>query len=241
VNIRNQLICAWSVLVFMVLLGVGFGLLGRYIPPTPPTHSAAQVAHFYQHHTNLIRLGLVLTMVGAAFLAPWVAVLGHQMRRIEGSSAVLAQTQMLSGAMVILLIIIPTMLWTAAAFRPERDPQLVLLLNDVGWFFFILAFSLPMVQMLAIAIAVLGAPDSAVFPRWMGYLNLWLAILLLPGALVAFLKTGVFAWNGLIGWWLTIIDFGVFWTVNSVLLFRAIAQEAGRPQPILSNSISSPS
>lgn len=224
-NIRNQLICAWCGPLFMVILGIGFGGFGRFIPPPAPTQSAASIAHFYGHHTDLIRLGLVLTMFGAAFLAPWVAVLGRQMKRIEGGSSVLAEAQMLSGALVILLIIIPTMLWTAAAFRPERDPQLVLVLNDIGWFFFILAFSLPVVQMLAIGIVILGAPTEAVFPRWLGYVNLWLAVLLIPGALVTFLKHGVFAWNGLIGWWLTIIDFGVFWTANSIMLFKAIRQE----------------
>lgn len=225
-NIRNQLICAWSVPLFMVLLGVGFGLLGGYIPPTPPSDSAQEVAEFYRDNTQLIRSGLILTMLGAALLCPWVAVLGHQLKRIEGGSSVLAQTQMLAGAMVAILIIIPCMLWTAAAYRPDRDPDLVLLLNDVGWFFFILALSLPVVQMLAIALAIFGAPNEDVFPRWLGYLNLWLAILLLPGALCTYVKDGVFAWNGLVGWWITIVAFGVFWTANTIMLFQAITQEA---------------
>lgn len=225
-DIRNQRICAWSVPLFMVFLGIGFAVLGRYIPPPSPEQSAASIVRFYARDTNLIRLGLVLTMVGAALLVPWVVVFAHQLRRVEGPSGVLAQTQMLAGAMVVILIVIPTMLWTAAAYRPERSPDIVLALNDIGWFFFILAFSLPVVQMLAIALAILGAPDETVFPRWVGYLNLWLAILLAPGAIVTFVKHGVFAWNGLIGWWLTIVDFGIFWTVNTIVLFRAISQEA---------------
>lgn len=224
-NIRNQLICAWSVPLFMALLGVGFGLLGGYIPPNPPSHSAQDIANFYAEHRQLIRTGLVLTMMGGALLVPWVAVLAHQLERIEGRPAVLARTQMLAGAMVVILIVIPCMLWSAAAYRPDRNPDLVLLLSDVGWFFFILALSLPVVQMVAIAVCILGAPAQSVFPRWLGYLNAWLALLLVPGALCTYVKSGIFAWNGLVGWWLTILDFFAFWAVNSVLLFRAIRQE----------------
>jgi hypothetical protein len=147
------------------------------------------------------------------------------MKRVEGPSPVLAQTQMLAGAMVVILIVIPCMLWTAAAYRPDRNPELILLLSDVGWFFFILALSLPVVQMLAIALCILGAEDEKIFPRWLGFANIWCAVLLLPGAVCTYVKHGVFAWNGLIGWWITILTFFAFWTVNTVMLFRAIRQE----------------
>lgn len=224
-NIRNQLICAWSVPLFMVMLGIGFGGLAGYIPPTPPGDNAQEVADFYRDNTQLIRTGIVLTMLGGALLVPWVSVFAHQLGRAEGKPAVMARTQMLAGAMVAIIIVIPCMLWTAAAYRPDRDPELVLVLSDVGWFFFILALSLPVVQMSAIAIAILGADNETVFPRWLGYANAWFALLLMPGIMCTYFKDGVFAWNGLVGWWITILTFFAFWTVNSVMLFKAIRQE----------------
>jgi hypothetical protein len=86
--------------------------------------------------------------------------------------------------------------------------------------------------MLAIAVCILGAPDEKVFPRWLGYANLWFAILLLPGALCTYVKDGVFAWNGLVGWWITIFTFFAFWTTNSVMLFKAIRQEQAETQAL---------
>jgi hypothetical protein len=224
-NIRNQLIGAWAAPLFMVVLGIGFGLFAGYIPPTPPSDNAQEVADFYRDNTQLLRTGIVLTMLGGALLVPWVSVLAHQLSRMEGKPAVMARTQMLSGAMVAIIIVIPCMLWSAAAYRPDRDPDLVLLLSDVGWFFFILALSLPVVQMTSIAIAILGAENDTVFPRWLGYANGWFALLLMPGVLCTYFKDGVFAWDGLLGWWLTIMTFFAFWTVNSVMLFKAIRQE----------------
>lgn len=225
-NIRNQLIAAWAGPLFMVVLGIGFGLFAGYIPPTPPSDSAQEVADFYRDNTQLLRTGIVLTMLGGALLVPWVSVLAHQLSRTEGKPAIMARTQMLAGAMVAIIIVIPCMLWSAAAYRPDRDPDLVLLLSDVGWFFFILALSLPVVQMSAIAIAILGSDNETVFPRWLGYANGWFALLLMPGVLCTYFKDGVFAWDGLLGWWLTIMTFFAFWTTNSVMLFKAIRQEA---------------
>ncbi len=231
-NIRNQLIGAWSGILFMVVLGVGFGLFAGYIPPTPPSDNAQEVADFYRDNTQLLRTGIVLTMLGGALLVPWVSALAYQLSRQEGRPAIMARSQMLAGAMVAIIIVIPCMLWSAAAYRPERDPELVLLLSDVGWFFFILALSLPVVQMTSIAIAILGADNDTVFPRWVGYANGWFALLLMPGVLCTYFKDGIFAWDGLLGWWLTILTFFAFWTVNSVMLIKAIKQEASEHQAV---------
>jgi hypothetical protein len=39
-------------------------------------------------------------------------------------------------------------------------------------------------------------------PRWVGFANIWIAILFLPGALLPFFHSGPFSWNGIIGFWL---------------------------------------
>lgn len=45
---------------------------------------------------------------------------------------------------------------------------------------------------------VLQAPGQIVFRRWVGYLNIWAALLLAPAVLIYFFKTGPFAWNGIL-------------------------------------------
>jgi hypothetical protein len=46
-----------------------------------------------------------------------------------------------------------------------------------------------------------------VFPRWVGFLNFWLAVCYTVGALLPFFKRGPFAWNGLFGFWLAVVSF----------------------------------
>jgi len=156
-----------------------------------------------------------------------VVVFAHQLKRVEGPSGVLAQTQMLAGAMVVILIVIPTMLWTAAAYRPERNPDIVLALNDIGWFFLHPGVLAAGGARCGHRLAVLGAPDEDRVP----------ALGRLPSTSAGHpagarrhpspRQARPFAWkrpDRLVAG--PSVDFGIFWTVNSIVLFRAIAQEA---------------
>lgn len=61
-------------------------------------------------------------------------------------------------------------------------------------------------QNLAIGLCSLGDNNNR-YPRWIGFVNFWIAILFLPGVLLPFFKSGPFAWNGLIGFWLVAFAF----------------------------------
>ena len=96
------------------------------------------------------------------------------------------------------MLILPCVIWTVAAFRPERDPALIVLLNDLGWITFLMPLGTFVVQNFAIGFAILGDKSAApVLPRWIGFFTIWVAILWLPGALLTFFKSGPFARDGL--------------------------------------------
>lgn len=79
------------------------------------------------------------------------------------------------------------------------------------------------VQAAAVAVAVLGDKSTRpLIPRWVGYFNLWVILLFLPGGLATFFKTGAFAWNGLLAFWLAAVVFGLWYVVMTVMLRRAI-------------------
>ena len=64
-----------------------------------------------------------------------------------------------------------------------------------------------MIQCLSIAAAILNKADQDVFPRWLGYFNVWVAVLLLPAVLLPFFKHGPFAWHGIFEFWLAALVF----------------------------------
>lgn len=227
VNARTQMLCAWCGPAAMVIWVIGFGAMAGFIPPPSPSDSAAEVQAIYQEDTDLIRAGLFVTMMGAALLGPFVVALFLQMRRIEGQVAPLAYTQLGLGMLVVLLFVIPCMLLEAAAFRPDRDPEVTQALHDAGWLPFVGAFMPTFFELIAVAICIFQDREEKVFPRWLGYLNLWVAIGFFPTALIYFFKTGPFAWNGLLAFWLALFIFCGWFILMFLYMRRAIKQQAG--------------
>ncbi|MCK9283159.1 MAG: hypothetical protein M0P39_02635 [Rhodocyclaceae bacterium] len=227
-NTRNQLWCVWSGVIFLVLFGLGWGLIARFVPPPAPALGAGEIADFYRQNTQMIRLGLVVTQISCIFLPPWVAALSVQMKRVEGSAPVLAYTQLICGLAAMLVILGSTLIWGTVAFRPERDPELLQLINDLGWLIFTMTFAPFSTQGIAVALAIFSDKGAEpMFPRWVAYFNLWTATIFLPTGLILFFKTGPFAWNGLIGFWLPVGEFGLWFAVMTVLMLKAIKRQAG--------------
>jgi hypothetical protein len=229
VQAGTQRLCAWCGIAFAVLFGLGLWGIADFVPPPSPDLSPEQIADIFRSNTTSIRLGLLITLLAAPLTLPWVVVISLQLRRIEGPQAPLALIQLVSGALGVLVFVVPIMILQAAAFRPEQqDPKIIAALNDVAWLMFVGTFSIAVVQGLAIALAILrdNSPDP-VFPRWLGYFNVWTVLLFLPGGLVVFFRTGPFAWNGVLAWWIPLVVFGVWFGVMFLELRKAIAgQEA---------------
>src|SRR5206468_55447 len=94
------------------------------------------------------------------------------------------------------LFAVADLLWLIAAFRPERSPDLVLLLNDLAWIIFTAPVGMLVAQNVCLALAIyLDARPAPVFPRWVGHFNMLVAAAMAPAALAAVVRTGPFAWD----------------------------------------------
>jgi hypothetical protein len=220
------MLCVWAGPVMVFGWIASFVVLARFIPPPSPGKTPEQLVEMYSEHTGGIRLGLMLTMFASALLVPFAAVIWAQMKRIEGPRSVLAQTQLISGGLLALEFILPLMIWQTAAYRPEIDPTLIRMLNDLGWIMFVGVISSAVVEFACIGVVILADErDTGVFPRWAGYFNLWVALLVAPAGLVPFFKHGLFAWNGLFSFFMPMVVFAAWVVVMVVVLRRAILEE----------------
>ncbi len=217
-----QKACIWVVPV-MIAVWLGAFLIAGFLPVPQPSDSADEVAQMYGDDRTAIRLGLTLTIFCAAWLAPFTGVVSAHMRRIEGSVAPLAYTQCAMGALLILEFIYPMMILQVAAYREERSPEIVQVMNDLGWMLFIGIVCTVFIQFLVIGIAIfMDRREDPVFPRWVGYFNIWAALMMCPGSILPFFKDGPFAWNGLINFWLVASAFTTWLVVMSYALLKAI-------------------
>ncbi|MFV0644062.1 MAG: hypothetical protein ACK5NN_06105 [Sphingomonadaceae bacterium] len=82
------------------------------------------------------------------------------------------------------------MAWITIAFRPDRDPQQILLFNDLAWLSFVMTFMFNFVQFICLALAILGDKrDKPIFLRSSAYFGLWVALLLVSGSFAIFFYT----------------------------------------------------
>jgi hypothetical protein len=205
---------------------VGLLALARFIPPIAPSLGPAEVAARYANNTAGIRAGMVCVLAGGALYGAWTAVITVQLKRIEGRSSVMAYVQLALGAAFISIFVIPSVFWQAAAFRPEDNIEITQRLNDLAWLCFLIPVPVITVQGLAITLAIFGdRSERPVFPRWLGWFNLWAQLIFLPGTLIPFFKDGVLAWNGLLAFWIPVAVFTVWMITLSLMLFRAIKDE----------------
>ena len=172
----------------------------------------------------LARAGMILGLVGISGWVTLVGVISVQLRRIEGISGLGPYLQLGAGMIGVLTVMLPVMIFAITAFRPERDPALTQMLNDVGWLIIIPAFPTFIGQFLGIAFSTLQDRSTVpVYPRWTGYFNIWIGLLFVPGGVAYFFRTGPFAWSGLLAFWVAASAFFIWLLVMPWLTLKAIA------------------
>ena len=221
-NYTISKLCAWSGIAFTVLIGLGFAVLAGFLPPPAPSDTAAQTAQLFIEHKNGIRFGMIVSMVVASFLMPYTVAISLQMRRIEGPFPALSLIQFGNGALFVLEFIYLIFFWQTATFRVDRAPELIQLLNDMAWIPFIGISSTLIMQALVFGWAILiDKRATPIFPRWLGFFNLWSALMFVPGTFNVFFLNGPLAWDGWLAFYVPIAVF-VFWMIfNSIYLAKA--------------------
>ena len=224
-NAFAQKFCIHMTGLFVVLVGGAFAVAG-WIPPFSPEGSFEEMARNFSDQDNVRVAAAMFFFGGASFVFPACAYAG-QLRRIEGSARpVLVWAQLLSAAVGVLGIQIPAALWLAISYYDGTDENLVATMNSMAWFFLLGAVGPAVFQNLAIGLVVLSG-DGSVYPRWVGYVNLYCAIGLMLGVLTPFFKDGPFAWNGVIGFWVVAVDFFIWVFVMWITTARAINTDTG--------------
>jgi hypothetical protein len=121
VSLKVERAFAASGFVLMAVFLIGFWPIAGFLPPPSPSEGAQQIAAFFARDTTAIHLGLWMTMLAAALVVPWAVAISHQLKRIEGARAPLADAQLVLGALLVLEFIIPLAEERAPAHQQQPD------------------------------------------------------------------------------------------------------------------------
>ncbi|MBI3228113.1 MAG: hypothetical protein HYZ39_23995 [Mycolicibacterium cosmeticum] len=232
-NTRGQRILLWTAPPAVALLVLAYFLFPPFSPPLSPTLTPEEVAAFFRDHNTGILGVVILCNLIAGSLVPLFAVTAVQISRTGTSSSVFTYAYVICVGVGTTAFILADYCWGVAAFRPDRDPQLISLLNDMAWFFFIAPVGAIVVQNLCFALSVyLDARPDPIFPRWVAHFNIAIAALLIPSAFSILHTTGPLAWDGALSFTLRLLVFASYLVVMFLVLLRTVARQ-GSEQAVL--------
>lgn len=216
----------WTVPPAAALFLLAYLLFPPFSPPLSPTMTPEEVAAFFANNvTGIIGVAVMVNLIACA-LVPLFAVTAVQISRIGTSSNVFAYAYMLCVGVGLTAFILADYCWAMAAFRPERDPQLISLLNDMAWFFFIAPVGTIIVGNFCLAISIyLDARPDPIFPRWVAHFNIVTAVLMIPSAFSFLNKTGPLAWDGVLAFDLRLGVFACYVVVMFVVLVGVVNRQ----------------
>ncbi len=209
----------------MLMFVIGTAVAGFLKAPLPAAN-AATIASVYREHGNAIGVGAILVMFSVAPFLLFIAVSSAQIKRIEGDRRTFTYAQLAAGTASMTPIILIPLVWAVAAFRPERSDQLIQAFNDLASITQVMVTPPAMLQILVVGLAIFSDTRARpIFPRWLGYLSVFCAVVDAPGLLCVLYKTGPFAWDGILASLWPALTF-LLWTIlMAVMLTRAITQQ----------------
>lgn len=219
-NERVQVVLVWWALISMTIFGASLWVLMQMVTPPSPRLPVAEIAAFYRDNASSIRWGAMITSWTSAFMVPLAIVLAAQMWRFGKGSPVLPFAQLIGGATMSMFLVFPPIIWGIAAFTVDRMPEITATLHEAGALVLVTTDQYYMFQLFAIIVFCFTQPHDPLspFPRWMGWLSLWAFLIFEVGPLGFMFKSGPFAWDGLIVFWLPFVTFGLWISVMSFLL-----------------------
>jgi hypothetical protein len=223
-RLRYQLICAWCGPLFLVTFVLFWGVIANNIPNPAPSLTAEALKERYLLNLGEIRLGFIMSLITVCFYMPWTCVLAAQMRRIEGTEMpVLSYLQLIGGALTVMVVSFSAVFWVVAAFRPEAPASTFQMMTDTGWLIIDLCYACTTLQM--VAAALIGLADKSkvpLFPRWVCFLTIWCGISFLPASLTGVLKTGPFAWNGVLSFYIPYFCWLCWFSTASIYMIKEV-------------------
>jgi hypothetical protein len=225
---NGELLIFWSLPLVGLIWALAFVAFPGFIHPMSPTLSAEEVAAFYRDPQNLPRIRysmIVFNWFGVA-LIPFLALIVMQIRRMAHKTPILAFCFLGCIAGGPTLFCMADLFWLLAAFRPERDPELIQLFNDLAWITFTGQVGFLVAQSVFLALAIyLDQQARPVFKPWVAHFNLAVAAALAPAAFVALALDGPIAWDGLLSFWVKNIAIAAWIVVMTIVLGRTIYQQ----------------
>ena len=222
---RDVWLMTWFFPAWYGLFGVIICVLTRVTPPPRPDVTAAEKVAFFTAHHLTIQIGFTVLLVLLGGAAMTNRLVAYQMKRMSVGSVFAYGYIGGMGVGAVPGFLLVTVCFLTAAFRPDRDPELISLLYDLGMLSYNGSLGCFSVAYLVLAVAILYDRNN-IFPKWFAYVSIWQIITEIIATQMFVFRSGPFAWNGSIAFWWAVVVFSVWLVALIALLRQAAAREA---------------
>ncbi len=217
--------CAAMGPVFLAAFLICWGALGHNIPPIPADHTAAQMGEFFRTHYNEVRAGMAGAMLFGVLYLPWTLSITKVMEWINPrENNIVTTLQMWGGGLTVVPLVTSSVFWLTGSYRPDVLSDITLqMLYDQGWLLIDMFYAITTIPMVAIGVAGLADQRARpLFPRWACWYSIWAGISFLFELLMPFFKSGLFARQGWLNFWVEFLVWFIYILVITYYVFKAI-------------------
>jgi hypothetical protein len=220
----------WAMVIFYQLFGLVFFVITRTQPPPNPAWALPRVVQWFNdnHYGLLVGFGIIFMVAG--MVAACNALIAYSIRRMSVSRAFAYSYIAIYSLSTVPGMLVTCIALTVGAMRPERDPELISWLYDLAFMAFDGTMGVFLIGTSVWMVAIL-IDKNRVMPKWFAYLNLCNALTEVVVAPAWIFKDGVFAWDGVVTYYINMVVFITYTTAFIVLLRKMILREdfgAGR-------------
>lgn len=220
-------LCAAMGPVFLTAFIVCWGVLGYNIPPIPADFTADQLAQHFRTHANEVRAGMSGAMLFGVLYLPWTLAITKVMQTLEtDGNDIMSTLQMWGGGVTVVPLVTSSVFWLTGAYRPdELEPKTLQMLYDMGWLLIDMFYAITTVAMVALGVGGLADKRAQpLFPRWVCWYTIWAGVSFLFELLMPFFKSGLFARQGSLNFWIEFLVWFFYILLVTFYLFKAIAR-----------------
>ncbi|GAB3372872.1 hypothetical protein NCG89_06680 [Spongiibacter taiwanensis] len=202
-----------------------WGYLGSNVPPIPADWTADEAAAHFRENYNSTRAAMAGAMLFGVLYLPWTLSITKVMEWINpNTNDMMSKLQMWGGGLTVVPLVTSSVFWLTAAYRPEALPPWMLqMLYDQGWLLIDMFYAITTIPMVAIGVA--GLTDQRaqrLFPRWACWFSIWAGVSFLFELLMPFFKTGLFARQGWLNFWVEFLVWFFYILIISYYVWKAI-------------------
>jgi hypothetical protein len=212
------------------VLFVVFVIAGFLVRPKPPSAdaSAQEFFNYIVDKQNTLHIVQLLFAAAGVFFIWFIGTLRHLLSRAEGNEGRLANTAFGAGLILASALLVGGGLEAAAALHPvENGANLTHALIDAAVLIPAVAAPAAFVFFVANGLSILR---SGYLPAWMGWFGIATAVLNILVIGAVFTDHGVFAGDGVLGFFLGFLAFLLWSLLASIMLYRKLG-EAPAPGP----------